>query len=146
MPECWPKPSVGMLAIDTNIVVRYLTRDHPVESTQAKRLIEGNNVFVSMTVILQSEWVMRSVYGYTSSEVCSALRSFAGLETVEVENPACLAKALQHAEAGLDFADALHLEGSAQCDAFVTFDLRLGRSARRRGLRVKNLGRSGRAG
>jgi len=58
--------------------------------------------------------VLRSVYGLTGKEVAAALRSFAGLPGVSVENPTLLAEALARAEEGMDFADALHL-GAAGC-------------------------------
>ncbi len=58
------------------------------------------------------------------SEVTAAPRRFAGLPGVTVENPVTVAEALEHAERGMDFADALHLGAAAQCDALLTFDRR----------------------
>ena len=98
-----------MLAIDTNILVRYLTGDHPAQAARARALVEGEDVFVSTTVLLESEWVLRSAYGFSAREVCAALRAFAGLPTVTLEDSALIATALKSAEAGVDFADALHL-------------------------------------
>jgi predicted nucleic-acid-binding protein len=124
-----------MLAIDTNIVVRYLTADHPAQSAKARTLITGTDVFVATTVLLETEWVLRSVYGFNPAQVCKALRAFAGLERVELENPALIAAALDQAEQGMDFADALHLGRAEGCDAFVTFDQQLIKSARAMGAR-----------
>ena len=56
--------------------------------------------------------------------VASALRAFAGLPGLEVESPAVLSEALDHAERGMDFADSLHLGAAARCEALLTFDLR----------------------
>ena len=67
-----------MLAIDTNLVVRYLTGDHPEQSAKAKALIDGQDVFVSTTLLLETEWVLRSVYGFEGSQLALALRAFAG--------------------------------------------------------------------
>ena len=53
-----------MLAVDTNVVVRYLTGDHPEQFANAKALIDGEDLFVCATVLLETEWVLRSVYGY----------------------------------------------------------------------------------
>lgn len=114
-----------MLAIDTSVVVRYVTADHPEQSPRARALIDGNAVFVGRTVMLECEWVLRSVYGFSRREVCRALRGFLGLPTVSADEPALLAAALDHAERGLDFADALHLEAARDCEAFFTFDRRL---------------------
>jgi predicted nucleic acid-binding protein len=52
-----------MLAIDTNLIVRYLTGDHPEQSPKARALIDSEDVFVCTTVLLETEWVLRSVYG-----------------------------------------------------------------------------------
>lgn len=121
-----------MLAIDTNVIVRFLTGDHPQQSRKAKALIERSDVFVSLTVLLECEWVLRSVYGFAAAQVASALRAFAGLSRVAIEQPDRLDKALDWMENGMDFADALHLANAAACDAFVSFDRRLVKSAARR--------------
>ena len=113
-----------MRAIDTNVVVRYLTGDHPVQSPKARAVIDAGPVFASTTVLLETEWVLRSVYGFSAAEVARALRDFAGLPGVAVENPVLLAEALDHAERDMDFADALHLGAAARCEAMLTFDRR----------------------
>lgn len=120
----WRKRNGGMRAIDTNFVVRYLTGDDPDQSAKARAVVDGGAVFACTTVLLESEWVLRSVYGFAPEEVAAALRAFAGLPGVAVENPGLLAEALDRAEAGMDFADALHLGAAARCDAMLTFDRR----------------------
>jgi predicted nucleic-acid-binding protein len=123
-----------MPAIDTNIVVRYLTGDHPRQSSKARALVDANDVYVSNTVMLESEWVLRSVYGFTPAQVSRALRAFAGLPHVTVESPALIAQALDQVERGLDFADALHLGHAEGCTAFVTFDKKLIKAAKTAGI------------
>jgi predicted nucleic acid-binding protein len=122
-----------MLAIDTNIVVRYLTGDHPTQSAKARALIDGDDVFVCTTVLLETEWVLRSVYGYTGAQLAQGLRAFGGLQRVTIEEPGRVAQALDWMEAGMDFADALHLAKAANCDAFVSFDAKLAQAAKRAG-------------
>lgn len=122
-----------MLAIDTNLVVRYLTRDHPKQSPRARALIDGQPVFAAVTVMLEVEWVLRSTYGYRPAEVASAMRAFAGLPTVTVEDGAMLAAALDLAEKGMDFADALHLGRSAHCEGFASFDRKFVKAAKAAG-------------
>jgi predicted nucleic acid-binding protein len=90
-------------------IVRYLTGDHPKRSARARRLIDGNDVFVSTTVLLETEWVLRSVYGFAGGSLVAALRGFAGLPRVTIEDAGLAAQALDWTEASLDFADALHL-------------------------------------
>ncbi len=122
-----------MLAIDTNLIVRYLTGDHPRQSAQARTLIDSEDVFVCTTVLLESEWVLRSVYGYAADRLAKALRAFAGLPHVTIEDAGQTAQALDWMEAGMDFADALHLAKAIDCDAFVSFDQRFVRAANRLG-------------
>ena len=125
-----------MQAIDTNVLVRYLTGDEPEQAARAKAAIESGNVFVSTTVLLESEWVLRSVYGFASGEVAVALRAFSGLPGVSVENPALLSEALDLAEKGMDFADALHLGAAAGCETMLTFDRRFIETASNTSIRV----------
>ncbi len=121
-----------MRAIDTNIVIRYLTGDHPEQSAKARAVVEAGDVFIAATVMLEADWVLRSVYGFSRKDTAAALRAFAGLPGVKVEAPAMLAEALDRAEAGMDFADALHLGAASGCDAFLTFDQKFIGAARGR--------------
>ena len=125
-----------MRAIDTNILVRYLTGDEPEQAARARTVIEAGDVFVSATVLLESEWVLRSVYGFAGGEVAVALRAFSGLPGVSVENPALLSEALDLAEKGMDFADALHLGAAASCEIMLTFDRRFIETASMAPIRV----------
>lgn len=118
-----------MLAIDTNVVVRYLTGDHAKQSPRARTLIDNNDVYLSTTVLLETEWVLRSVYDYSAAQVCRALGAFAGLPRVSVENAGLAAFALDRAERGMDFADALHLGSASECESMLTFDRTFIRSA-----------------
>ena len=113
-----------MRALDTNVVVRYLTGDDPEQAARARDVIDAGPVFVSTTVLLECDWVLRSAYDFGGGEVAAALRAFAGLPTVSVESPAMLAEALDRAETGMDLADALHLGAAARCEAMLTFDRR----------------------
>ncbi len=119
-----------MLAIDTNIVVRYLTADHPEQSPKAKALIESEDVFVCTTVLLETEWVLRSVYGFAPAQIVKALAGFAGLPRVTLEDAALAATALDWTLKGMDFADALHLARAQGCDGFASFDRQLAKAAK----------------
>ena len=118
-----------MLAIDTNVVVRYLTDDHPEQSLRARQIIDGQAVFVATTVLLEVEWVLRSARGYRPDRLTSALTAFCGLPTVTLEDPARITAALEGVAKGLDFADALHLAAARDCEAFVTFDKAFAKAA-----------------
>ena len=120
-----------MLAIDTNVIVRLLVGDDPDQSARARDLIAAEVVFVPPTVMLETEWVLRSVYGHSSSQVVKTLRAFAGLPNVVIEDADVVSRALDWTENGLEFADALHLAKAAHCDAFASFDRRFARAANR---------------
>lgn len=122
-----------MLGIDTNLIVRYLVGDHPAQSAKARVLIDKNDVFVCTTVLLETEWVLRSVYGFRPTQISAALTGFAGLPRVTLDHPALAVTALDWMNKGIDFADALHLLLSSDCEAFVTFDGRFANAANRLG-------------
>ena len=119
-----------MKAIDTSIVVRFLTgEDHP-QTEIARRIMASESVFVVTTVLLETAWVLRSVYGFARKDVTGALRAFAGLRTVELEDPDRVIRALDNADKGMDFADALHLGAADHCKAFLSFDRKFIRMAK----------------
>lgn len=122
-----------MIALDTNVVVRYLTGDHPEQSHRARGLVDSQSVYVPVTVLLEVEWVLRSAYGFGVSETILALRAFGGLPSVTIEDAAIVAAALDQAERGMDFADALHLGRSTLCESFASFDRKLIKAARAAG-------------
>ena len=107
------------------MVVRLLTGDDREPAAGAKALLAGNRVFVALTVMLATEWVPRSAYGFERGRVVEGLTAFAGLEAVVVERPQLLAEALRRCASGMDFTDALHLAAAEGCEGFVTFDRRL---------------------
>ena len=118
-----------MLAVDTNVVVRYLTRDDAEQFAKASALIASDDVYVCTTVLLETEWVLRRGYRFSRDQIVSALTAFAGLPHVTLEDPALAAKALDWTRRGLDFADALHLAKAGDCEAFISFDQRLAAAA-----------------
>jgi predicted nucleic-acid-binding protein len=122
-----------MLAVDTNVIVRYLTRDDAAQFAKADALVRSNDVHVCTTVLLETEWVLRRGYSFGRTEITQALRAFAGLPRVTLEDPVLAAQALDWMSRGMDFADALHLAKADGCEAFVSFDRRLARLAKRVG-------------
>ncbi len=122
-----------MIAIDTNVVVRYLVADDLEQFRRATAVIEGEPVYICSTVVLEVEWILRSIYLVERPAILRALRIFAALPTVAIEDPAIIAQALDWAEQGMEFADALHLAGASSCDAFASFDRDLAKAARKVG-------------
>lgn len=119
-----------MIAVDTNVVVRFLAEDDKVQTDRAEAVLRRGAILVPKTVLLETEWVLRAAYGIPSAEIAAALRRLLGLAGVTAEDPPAAARALAWYEGGLDFADALHLASSAEASRFATFDRPLVRHAK----------------
>lgn len=126
-----------MRTIDTNVVVRFLVEDDADQQRVAAELIESGDVFVPLTVLLETEWVLRDLYEYDKVDVLRQLQAFAGLPTVHLEEANRADRAFAWAQAGMEFADALHLASAA--GSFATFDRKLAKRARRFGVAVEEL-------
>lgn len=111
-----------MLAVDTNVVVRYLARDDAAQTARANKLFHTEQILLLKTVVLETEWVLRYRYGFDRQAVVASLRALAGLPNVHLEDATVAAQALGWYAAGMDFADALHLASSQTADQFATFD------------------------
>ena len=77
-----------MLGLDTNVLVRYLVRDDEAQFEKASRLIKreigvGEAVFVSLPVLLETEWVLRSRYSFKKAEIVDAISGL--LDATEIE-------------------------------------------------------------
>ena len=111
-----------MIAVDTNIVVRFLTEDDLLQFKQAAKLFNEAELFIPESVILETEWVLRFAYRFSPAEIISAFRKLLGLPNVHVDNNGKIANVLEWHVQGLDFADAFHLANSAILSELVTFD------------------------
>ena len=120
-----------MIALDTNILVRLLTRDDPVQARAAVKAIRGRRLWVSKTVMLETEWVLRYSYELPAEIIHSSFRRLMGLGRLEVEDRDAVLLALSCYEVGLDLADALHLASSRNAEAFLSFDEPLSKAAAR---------------
>ncbi|MBA2548339.1 MAG: type II toxin-antitoxin system VapC family toxin [Burkholderiaceae bacterium] len=130
-----------MIAVDTNVVVRFLVNDDKAQARRARALFEREEVFITTTVLLETEWVLRGAYGFAPEQIETFLRGLLGLPVARTERPLQLALALDAYSAGLDFADALHLLAATGADVkprvFYSFDIRLRRRARKHLPRVQ---------
>jgi predicted nucleic acid-binding protein len=126
-----------VIAIDTNVVVRLLTGDDPGQARRARALVEKSDVFLCTSVLLEAEWVLRSAYRFDAPAISAAFRAFLGLPNVSAEAADAVAHALDAYDAGLDFADALHLVSAHAASGFYTFDRRLARAAKVTGVKVE---------
>jgi predicted nucleic-acid-binding protein len=123
-----------MVAVDTNIIVRYLTDDDPAQSAIAKSVLKSQSIWIAKTVLLETAWVLRSAYRYSQPAIWNALTGLLGLPNLHAEDEVAVAAALALVGQGMDLADALHVASKPAGDAFLTFDQDLVRVARRVGL------------
>jgi len=118
-----------MIAVDTNIVVRLLTNDDPDQAGRAMAIFSNEAVFIAKTVLLETQWVLRHAYGIGRETIVEAFTRLFGLSNVKIEDLQTVLKAVALYDAGFDFADALHVESSANASRFATFDRRLSKKA-----------------
>ncbi len=120
-----------MTAVDTNVVVRLLSGDDPKQAAAAKLLFQNQPVWIAKTVLLETGWVLRSLYGYEESAIREAFIKLLGLKNVHVEDEPAVAAALALTAQGMDLADALHLCSRPPGAGFVSFDRSFVRRAKR---------------
>jgi predicted nucleic-acid-binding protein len=113
-----------MIAVDTNIVVRLLTQDDELQYQKSLEIFHNHQIFISDTVILETEWVLRFAYKFKPEEICGALRKLFGLANVHLSNARLVTQVLHWHEAGLYFADAFHLAHCQNYTHLYTFDQR----------------------
>jgi predicted nucleic-acid-binding protein len=119
-----------VIAVDTNVLVRYLVEDDPDQTDRAEAVLRGGAVLVPTTVLLETAWVLRTGYRFDPGSIVEGITKLLGLPGVEAEDSATAGLALTWYGQGLDFADALHLVSSGRAEAFATFDRALRRRAR----------------
>ncbi len=122
-----------MVVIDTNVALRFLTGDDPAQAARARDLISAGPVLLLTTVILETAWVLRTVYRLPRAEVVAKLRDLAGVTNIMLEDPDRVARALRFMDGGMEYADAVHLASLGEDETFATFDADLRRIASRSG-------------
>jgi predicted nucleic-acid-binding protein len=118
-----------MIGLDTNVLLRYLVQDDPVQSARATkimtRLTEDEPGFVSLVTILEAVWVLRSLYRRSRQEVAKDIEMVLAADTLEVQNEQEVYQAVFALRNGTGtFEDALigALGTWRGCSATLTFD------------------------
>ncbi len=124
-----------MRAVDTNVLVRYLVADDAAQFRHARRVMESGAIFVPKSVLLEMEWVLRRAFAMKPAQLRTVLRGLSVAAEVELEDRAAVLRAFGWYEAGMDFADALHVASKGPAAEFVTFDRGLAAASRKAGLR-----------
>jgi len=119
-----------MIGLDTNILVRYLAQDDPVQSPIATdiiefRVTEENPGFISVVAMAETVWVLERAYGLPDNEIAAALERILQADTLVVESDQEVFTAtIALKEKSGSFADALigALGAKAGCARTLTFD------------------------
>lgn len=119
-----------MIGLDTNILVRYLTQDDPVQSLKAtevieQRLTEEDPGFVSILVMVEIVWVLDRAYGLAAHKIAAAIERMLQAEVLVVEHEQEVFPAMIALKEGQgSFADAViaALGARADCSCTLTFD------------------------
>ncbi|MFN6539089.1 MAG: PIN domain-containing protein [Nostoc sp. EkiNYC01] len=119
-----------MIGLDTNILVRYLTKDDEKQWMQAAEIIErGEQCFVANIVLCELVWVLRgNPYQFSRKEISNTIELMLQCSVFELENRSLVYQALQRFKQGnADFSDYL-IGAIAQycgCSSIATFDRKL---------------------
>ncbi len=119
-----------MIGLDTNVLLRYLTRDDPAQYQTAARVIDEQLTveergFVSAIVVAELAWVLARSYRWPQLQVAAAMEFLLRANALTVEHPDEVAEAISVVREGRgDFADALigSIAGQAGCAHTLTFD------------------------
>lgn len=112
------------IAVDTNVLVRYLTWDDVDQARAAAAAIESGEIIdISSIVLCELVWVLKRAYRLTSTEIAEAMQFVIESRNVEVDRPAA-ESGLYMLSRGGDFADGIiqHDANLARCRHIVTFD------------------------
>jgi len=119
-----------MIGLDTNILVRYLTQDDPVQSPMAteiieRQLTEENPGFVSIVAMVETVWALDRAYGFAANEIATAVERMLQADVLVVENEQEVFTAMTAVkDEKSSFADAViaQLGARAGCSRTLTFD------------------------
>lgn len=112
------------VAVDTNVLVRAVVRDDPVQARAAiKVLTNAELIAIALPCLCELVWVLRSVYGFQTADASAAIRALLAAANVAMNRPAVEA-GLSMLEAGGDFADGvIAYEGNWLAgETFISFD------------------------
>jgi predicted nucleic acid-binding protein len=117
------------LLLDTNVIVRFLTGDHPAHSPRSRKLFAraaaGDvTLVVTHLALAETAWVLQSFYSLDRDAIAAALKDLIESKGIEVENKATLLSALRNfTQTDVNFVDAYHAAvAAAESIAIASFD------------------------
>jgi predicted nucleic-acid-binding protein len=126
-----------MIALDTNVIVRFLVADDRRQATRARSVVstavaQNVQLYVSDIVACEVVWVLETAYGFQRREIASVLNQLLHARHLKFRSTELMLEALEAYEVGKgDFADYLIRANAmnAGCEAVLTFDKALHREA-----------------
>ncbi len=119
-----------MRAVDTNLLVRLITRDDPRQTASAQAFVQAG-AWVSILALAETIWVLESSYGFGAAELATSVAMLLNHESLVVQDSDVVAAALAifRLRPALEFSDCLILELARKAGHLPlgTFDRRLGR-------------------
>jgi predicted nucleic-acid-binding protein len=118
-----------MIGLDTNIVLRYLLQDDPIQTGKVNRIIDrlspDDPGYISIATTLEIVWVLRSLFKLSSTQIATHIEQLLAADAFELQNEQQVFEAAFALKRGLgEFEDALigALNTWAGCSETVTFD------------------------
>jgi predicted nucleic-acid-binding protein len=124
-----------MIALDTNVLVRFLTLDDPEQGAAAQRMLSGLTAadpgFVCREVVIEIVWVLERSYGHARGAIAAAIERLLTADALVIEAADRVALAAsRYAKGGPGFSDQMILLSAlAERAELVTFDRTLAREA-----------------
>jgi predicted nucleic-acid-binding protein len=122
-----------VIAVDTNVLLRFLLNDDKKQSLMACDLLAKNHWLLLGTVLLETSWVLQSVYQADRATLSAMLDTLVNLQGGTLEN-SDMAKVPDWHREGMDIADAIHLAlaNAHQCEQLATFDVNFVKKAKKK--------------
>ncbi len=112
-----------MIAIDTNVILRFLTRQPKAQFESARALFQKGGLFVSTPVVMEVYFTLTgSVLTFSEDQALAALDAVLQLPGVTVQNADEVFAAIGYARQGMPFKDACVLAFSVTATSLLTFD------------------------
>ncbi len=117
-----------MIGLDTNVLVRYITRDDEEQARRARELVDTLSAtspgFITTVVVAELWWVLGGFYRFSATQRCDVVEELLASAEVVVQDTALVSLAVGRARAGADLADALVHATAAAAGAVrtMTFD------------------------
>jgi predicted nucleic-acid-binding protein len=118
-----------MIGLDTNVLVRYITQDHPAQNAAAIKVMDSLSAdlpgFLSLVVIAEMVWVVQFSYGFKRDEIEHVVERLLRSKELVLERAEIVSQALRKFRSSrANFADCLieRCGHAAECQYVLTFD------------------------